>query len=372
MKAPLHVLHLEDDPRDTELIRDILEAEGIVSHVTRVETQTDFIASLERGGFDLILADYSLPSFDGLSALTIALERCPDLPFIFVSGALGEETAIEAVKGGATDYVLKERPSRIVPCVQRALLEVEERSKRKRAEAQLARVNRITTLGVVAASIAHEVNQPLGAIVTSAASCSRWLAAEPPDLEKARRALERIGKDGQRASEVIARIRALVQRETPRKDPVDINDTILEVVALTRDEIQRNDIVLCARLAEGLPLVPGDRVELRQVILNLIVNAIEAMSKIDDRCRELTIVSDVDGPKEVRVEVRDSGPGIAPEVADKLFEAFNTTKPGGIGLGLSISRSIIEAHRGRVWARGNVPEGTVFQFSLPVDEGELP
>jgi len=236
------------------------------------------------------------------------------------------------------------------------------------AQAALARVNRVTTLGVLAASIAHEVNQPLGAMVTSAASCSRWLAAQPPDFGKARRALERIGHDGRRASQVIERIRTLVQRHPPRRDRVEVNDAIGEVIALTRDLMRRNDVSLQTSFAQGLPPVNGDRIQLQQVIINLVVNAIEAMSAVGDRPRELAVRSAMDGQNAVRVEVRDSGPGVAPERARQIFEAFHTTKADGIGMGLSISHSIVEAHGGRLWVEPNAPHGAAFQFSLPVQE----
>jgi len=240
----------------------------------------------------------------------------------------------------------------------------------REAQDALARVNRVATLGVLAASIAHEVNQPLGAIVTSAASCARWLAAQPPDIEKARRSAERIERDGQRAGEIIHRIRALVKRDAPRREWLDLNETILEVIALTRDEVRRNDIALETRLAQDLPRAQGDRIQLQQVILNLIVNALEAMSTMGHQPRQLTIASMNDGPREVRVEVRDSGPGVAPDRAEKLFDAFYTTKAEGIGMGLSISRSIIEAHGGRLWATANEPHGAVFRFSLPLAEAQ--
>ena len=240
-----------------------------------------------------------------------------------------------------------------------------------RTQEELRRVGRATTLGALAASIAHEVNQPLGAVVTSAASCSRWLSAEPPDLDKARRALDRIVRDGQRASEVIVRIRALVTRRAPRKDPVDINESIRDVLPLARGEIERSGVVLRTRFAEDLPLVPGDRVQLQQVILNLIVNGIEAMSDVADRPRELVLVSAAHEAGGVLVEVHDSGSGLDPERADQLFEAFYSTKPEGTGMGLTISRSIVEAHGGRLWATPNEPHGAVFRFSLPVDEEAL-
>jgi PAS domain S-box-containing protein len=239
----------------------------------------------------------------------------------------------------------------------------------REAQAALARVSRVTTLGVLAASIAHEVNQPLGAMVASAGSCARWLGAQPPEIEKAQRSLERIARDGKRASEVIDRIRALVMRQPPRRDRVDLDQIILDVVAFTNDQMRRNDIALETLLGEGLPPVWGDRVQLQQVVVNLIVNAIEAMSAPGDRPRQLVIGAS-EAENGVCVEVRDSGPGIAPDISDKLFEPFHTSKAQGIGMGLSISRSIIEAHGGQLWTEPNLPHGAVFRFSLPVGQRE--
>ena len=235
------------------------------------------------------------------------------------------------------------------------------------AQANLARVNRAILLGEMTASIAHEVNQPIAAVVTGAGAGLRWLAAQPPELEEARQTLQRIVKDGNRASDVISRIRALVRKAPPQKGLMDINDTILEVVALTRSEVQRNRVSLQTRFSSDLPLVVGDRIQLQQVILNLIINAIEAMSGCGEGPRELLIGSGRDGADEACVTVRDSGPGLAWDKVDRLFEAFYTTKPDGIGMGLAISRSIIEAHGGRLWATANVPRGAVMQFTLPID-----
>jgi len=235
-------------------------------------------------------------------------------------------------------------------------------------QAELAHTTRVLTMGELTASIAHEVNQPLGAIVASAGACERWLAATPPQMEKARRALERIVNDGRRAGEVIKRIRALMKRQAPQKEWLEINEAIREVIAIAQHQLRRNDILVETRLAEGLPLVRGDRVQLQQVLLNLIVNAIEAMSGIDERRRELTIVSDADGPEAVAVEVRDSGTGVDPERAAHLFEPFYTTKSEGLGIGLSISRTIVEAHGGHLSAATNVPHGAVFRFSVPLEE----
>jgi signal transduction histidine kinase len=186
-------------------------------------------------------------------------------------------------------------------------------------------------------------------------------------MDKARRALERIANDGRRAAEVIQRIRALMKHQAPRKGWLDINETILEVLKLTQQELRRSDIRLESRLETGLPLVNGDRIQLQQVLLNLIVNAIEAMSGIERR-RLLTVLSAAEGPETVRVEVRDTGTGLDPQYTTRLFEPFYTTKPEGLGIGLSISRSIVEAHGGQLAASANTPRGAVFWFLLPVQE----
>jgi C4-dicarboxylate-specific signal transduction histidine kinase len=244
-------------------------------------------------------------------------------------------------------------------------------TERKRAEEalrdmqmELTHANRLTTMGELAASIAHEVNQPITAAVTYAQAALRWISAEPPDLGEVSEALTLIVREGNRAGEVVARTRALTKKVPARKDTVAINDAILEVIALTRAEAANNSVSVRTQLAEGLPRVQGDRVQLQQVLLNLIINAIEAMRDVGEEEREL-FISTRNEPDGVSVEVRDSGPGFAAETLERVFEAFYTTKPGGLGLGLSICRSIIEAYNGRLWASANLPRGASFQFALP-------
>jgi PAS domain S-box-containing protein len=249
------------------------------------------------------------------------------------------------------------------------VMDVTERRRAEEERQALAHVNRITTMGQLTASIAHEVNQPIAAVVTNAQAALRWLNMQPPDPEEVRQALDRIVRNGRRAGDVIGRIRALVRKTPPRKNQLDINDTIREVIALTRSELHRSGTSLQTQLADGLPLVPGDRIQLQQVMLNLILNAVEAMSGSDEGSRELLISTEEDGANGVRIAVRDWGPGLKPESLDRLFNAFYTTKPDGMGMGLSICRSIIEAHGGRVWAATNVPQGAVLQFTLP-QQGE--
>ena len=244
---------------------------------------------------------------------------------------------------------------------------------RKRGEAalgetqgELARVARLTTMGELTASIAHEINQPLGAVVNNASAGLRWLAMH--NLEEARRSVAMVIADGHRAAEIIGRIRALAQKAPPRKDWLDLNDTIRDVIAMARSELQSHGVLLRAELAGDVPVVLGDRIQLQQVVLNLIVNAIEAMSSAGDGRRELVVRSARAGEDGVLVAVSDSGPGPDPKGLDRLFEAFYTTKAQGLGLGLAISRRIIEAHAGRLWATANTPRGAVFQFTLPVGE----
>ena len=220
-------------------------------------------------------------------------------------------------------------------------------------------------LGQLSASIAHEINQPIGAAVNNAAAALRWLSKEPADLENVRQALNRIFANGNRASEVIGRMRALLKKAPFRKEDVDINQAILEIIALTGGEVTKNGILVQPQLAEHLPLIQGDRLQLQQVILNLIINAIQAMSDVGEGSRELLISTGKVEPDGVLVVVRDSGPGLTPANLERVFDAFYTTKPGGLGMGLSICRSIIEAHGGRLWATADQPQGATFQFTVP-------
>ncbi|TMJ67383.1 MAG: PAS domain S-box protein, partial [Alphaproteobacteria bacterium] len=244
------------------------------------------------------------------------------------------------------------------------VMDVTERRRAEEERQALAHANRITTMGQLTASIAHEVNQPIAAVVTNAQAALRWLNMQPPDPEEVRQALDRIVRNGRRAGDVIGRIRALVAKAPPRNDQLDLNEVMLDVIALTRSELRGSGTALQTQLADGLPLILGDRIQLQQVMLNLIFNAVEAMSEAQDGPRELLIRTDQDRPGGVLVAVQDSGPGLKPESIDRLFDAFYTTKPGGMGMGLSICRSIVEAHGGRMWATANVPQGAAFLFSL--------
>ena len=224
---------------------------------------------------------------------------------------------------------------------------------------------RVTSLGALTASIAHEVNQPLSGIITNASTCLRMLAADPPNVDGARETARRTIRDGNRASEVITRLRALFSKKDATTESVDLNEATREVIALSLSELQRNRVILRTELADDLPPVTGDRVQLQQVILNLLLNASDAMSGVDDRPRQLVIRTERDEERSCAPDRARCGRGFRTSSADRLFEAFYTTKSGGMGIGLSVSRSIIESHHGRLWAAPNDGPGATFSFSIP-------
>jgi PAS domain S-box-containing protein len=499
-KPPLRILLLEDNAADAALVQDILAADGLSCDIVHVQTRAEFVNALQDRRLDLILADYSLPAFDGVSALKLTLDARPDLPFIFVSGTLGEEVAIEALKIGATDYVLKSRLSRLAPAVQRAMREAEDRSERRKAEqalrrseaflseaqrlsrtgsfgwdvaneriywsdetfrifeydpattptiqtvldrahpedrprvrqtidrapaekrdftdeyrlvmrdgslkhvrvmarrmpaedaqsvvfvgavtditdskraeeeharlrqleADLARVNRVSMMGELAASLAHEIKQPIAAVAINAATCLRWLQSEPPRIEEARRKVSAIVNDVQRAGDIIDRNHALYRRGSSQRDLIDLNEVIRHMIAVLRDAADRNSISIRTELDPELAPTSADRVQLQQVLMNLMLNAIEAM-KGDSGALTITSRRSEDG--QLMVSIGDSGVGLPAEGAQRIFEAFFTTKPDGTGIGLPLSRRIIEAHGGRLWASANAPRGAVFHFTVPI------
>jgi signal transduction histidine kinase/FixJ family two-component response regulator len=496
--TPLRIILLEDDPQDAELIHELLKAGDIVCDIIEVQTREDFLAALQDGEIDLILADYRLPSFDGLSALKLMQSIRPELPFIFVSGTLGEEVAIEALKIGATDYVLKGRLARLVPSVERALREARERAERKKAEealrrsemylteaqrlshtgsfgwdaasgdlywsdetfrifecdpatkpsiqvaidrthpddrmhlrnvmertshgasevavehrlvmpdgsikhvravahraigkdpealvyvgavtditerkraeeeherlrqmeTDLARMSRVSTMAELAASLNHEIKQPIAAAVLHASACERWLGRDEAGLAQARASASATVAAAMRASGIIDRVRSLYMRESPQQDLVQINEIVRDMTILLSDAAERNAVTIRTELAPELPAAPADRVQLQQVLMNLMLNGIEAMQ---DTGGELTVASsNKDG--ELLISVSDSGKGLPADAYERIFEAFYTTKRQGTGMGLRISRRIIESHGGRLWATPNTGRGATFQFTLP-------
>jgi C4-dicarboxylate-specific signal transduction histidine kinase len=234
------------------------------------------------------------------------------------------------------------------------------------AQAELTRVARLTTMGELAASLGHELRQPLAAIVMNGSATLRWLDHEPPNLAEARDAATRIVREGQRADEVIRSLRALATKSGPQLSALDIDDAIREVLALTRSEMQRHAIVLHVDLAAGERPALGDRVQLQQVLLNLILNGLDAMASVGARARELKVSSALGEPGYVMVAVDDAGTGLEPAIAQRIFEPFFTTKAEGLGMGLSICRSIIQAHGGRLWVTPRAPHGTAFHFTVPL------
>ncbi|HWZ50954.1 MAG TPA: PAS domain-containing protein [Granulicella sp.] len=254
------------------------------------------------------------------------------------------------------------------------MMDVTERKQAERArealrlaQADLARISRVTTMGELSASLAHEVSQPISATVINAHACLSWLARDPPNLEEARAAAMRIAKDGKRAGDIISRIRQLFRKDPSQREFVDVNEIIREMIVLLRGEATQNNVFVVTELATDLPQVMGDRVQLQQVLMNLIINGIEAMKDAEGR-RELTIKSLPAETNQVLVSVHDTGVGLPPQQAEQIFDAFFTTKMHGTGMGLRISRSIIESHGGRLWASENSPRGASFYFTLLTKE----
>ena len=234
-----------------------------------------------------------------------------------------------------------------------------------KARSELAHVTRAMSLGALTASIAHEVNQPLSGIITNASTCMRMLDADPPNVDGARETARRTIRDGHRAADVITRLRALFSKKDGTSELVDLNQATREVIALSRRELERNRVILRTQLADNLPRVTGDRVQLQQVILNLLRNSSDAMSAVNDRPRELVFKTELEDGDRVRLSVRDTGKGFDQQTMDQLFHEFYTTKDGGMGMGLSVSRSIIENHQGRLWAMANDGPGVTFMFTIP-------
>jgi C4-dicarboxylate-specific signal transduction histidine kinase len=274
---------------------------------------------------------------------------------------------------GELELKVQERTAELAKANNELRGEIAERQRAEealqKAQGELAHVTRVMTLGELTASIAHEVNQPLAAVVTNGQAGLRWLALETPRLDEVRAAVERIVRDGNRASEVIQRIRALAKKNPTLMVSLDINDVIREAILLVQREVSSRGASLRTELASALPAVVGDRIQLQQVVVNLVINGIDAMTTITDRPREIVIQSQPHETREVLVAVRDSGIGLDADSADRLFNAFFTTKASGMGMGLSISRSIIMAHGGKLWASPNADHGAAFQFTVPIVGG---
>jgi C4-dicarboxylate-specific signal transduction histidine kinase len=287
---------------------------------------------------------------------------------LFISWLVERQRRDEAALLRAQQELEKKVQERTVELQRTHMLLMREFAERLQAEQELQRLNRLTratTMGVLAASIAHEINQPLAAVLTNANACLRWLAGDRPNLEEAKAAVQRIARDSQRAADVIARIRALLAKEPSAHQKRGINALVREMIPLLQGELQRRHIVLETDLAEGIPEVEIDSVQIQQLLLNLMANALDAMQEAPDRHHVLRIRTSPDGADAVRVAVSDTGVGLKPGEEEKLFDSFYTTKPEGMGLGLSISRSIVEAHGGRLEVTANPDAGVTFHFALP-------
>jgi len=340
-----------------------------------------FLPGLFAALLSVVAIDYYL--IPPLYGLGIELEEAPDIiAFVaaafFISWLNGDQKRAKESLRQARDELdakVQERTAELRRANEQLQSEIGEREAAQegltQAQAQIARIARITTMGELAASIAHELNQPLGSVVMSGDACLHWLAAKPPNLEEVQQAVEAIIRDGTRASAILIRTRGLLRRGERVRERLDLNEVVREVIALFDGELRRNGVSLETDLPGNLPQVVVDRVLLQQVILNLIMNAIEAMRAIRDQTRVLRIRAEKRSPDNVVVLVQDSGVGVDPRHSSRMFEAFYTTKVEGVGMGLAISRSIIEAHGGRLWAVANGGPGSTFCFTLPIDEGGM-
>jgi C4-dicarboxylate-specific signal transduction histidine kinase len=327
----------------------------------------------------LAVAYYFIPPPDSFTinatdaAYFAAFVACAIVASWVSASKKANEQALREARDLLEDRVAK-RTEELQKTNQELQASIEQREKAQQAligaQADLARLARFLTMGELTASIAHEVNQPLTAIVTNGNACVEWLCAPTPNLDEAKHAAETIVKDGTRAAAVLGRVRALFRNQTPSRDPLDVNDAISELLALLSHEFVRNAVEVRTHLSLQLPRVRGDRVQLQQVLLNLIMNAIDAMKgEVEDSGRladkQIAIRSLADGPSAVRVVVEDSGAGVDSRIADKIFEPLFTTKPQGIGMGLAIARSIIESHGGRLWTDSRPSGGAIFYFTIP-------
>jgi two-component system cell cycle sensor histidine kinase/response regulator CckA len=372
MKSPLHILHLEDDPNDAALIKSTLEAEGITCATTCVQDRDGFMAALEHGGFDLILSDFSLPAFDGLSAVEIARAKCPDLPVILVSGSLGEERAIDSLKSGATDYVLKQRLARLGPAVRRAMLEVEDRAERCRLQAQFIEAQKMEVIGHLASGVAHDFNNILAVIIGYSDLITTELEPDSP----LRKYTEEIRHASDRAAALTRQLLVFSRKQIVQPVVLDLNDVIKDLDKMLRRLVDEN-IALTMVPGKETGRIKADSGYVGQVLMNLVVNARDAMpngGKLTIATGNVTfdehnahICAGMVPGNYVMLSVTDTGTGMTDEVKKRLFEAFFTTKPvgKGTGLGLATCQTIVQQCSGHIEVQSELGKGTTFKIYFP-------
>ena len=373
------VLVVDDDPTNITVISGVLKDSFRIKVATNGKQALAMARAPDK--LDLILLDVVMPEMDGFEVCR-HLKANPatrEIPVIFLTGVTDAENEEKGFEIGAVDYIHKPFSAPIVLVRVRTQLALQAalrqaREARNQADellhalrAELAGVARLTAMGELATSIAHEIRQPLAAVVNNANAGLNWLNNQPPNLKQVRAALKRIVRDSERGSDVIGSIQGMLKKGEQERAWLDINDLIREVMSLVQGDLKDRGVSSRAELADDLPRVLADRIQLRQVILNLIMNAIEAMVSVSGRARVLRVRSENHGDNGVRVAVEDSGSGIAPEDMDRIFETFFTTKSEGMGMGLSICRSIVASHGGRITVAKGVPHGSVFQLILPGD-----
>jgi signal transduction histidine kinase len=372
MKSPLHILHLEDDPGDATLVRSILEAEGVTCATTCVQNHDDFVAALQRGGTDIIFSDSALPSFDGMAALNIAWKQYPDIPFIFVSGTLGEELAVDSLKSGATDYVLKRQLSRLVPAVRRAMHEVEARDEHKQLENQFIQAQKMEVIGNLAGGVAHDFNNMLGVIMGYCEIIMTKLPAENPVREH----VEQIQHAAERAVGLTRQLLVFSRKQTVQPVVLDLNATLGSLDKMLRQLIDENiDLHIVA--GKELGRINADSGYIGQVLMNLVVNARDAMPNGGELTIETSNVmldesyagihTGVIPGNYVMLDVSDTGAGMTDEVKAHLFEAFFTTKPSGkgTGLGLATCQTVVKQSGGHIGVYSEIGKGTTFKIYFP-------
>ena len=372
MKSPLHILHLEDDPADAELIRSLLEADGISCVVVRVEKEADFLAALDNGDIDLVLSDYSLPTFDGISAVQMVHARRPDLPVIIISGTLGEQQAIDCLQNGATDYILKERLLRLCPAVWRSMQDAEDRAERKKLEALLIEAQKMEVVGHLAGGVAHDFNNILAVIMGYSEVILSKLDAENP----LRKYTEEIQHASKRAAGLTRQLLVFSRKQIVNPVVLDLNQVVLEMEVMLGRLVDEN-IDISMELGKDLGSVSADSGYVGQLLMNLVVNARDAMpqgGKLEIKTDNVDMTRDRVGEcgdlapgGYVMLSIRDTGTGMSAAVKARLFEAFFTTKPAGrgTGLGLSTCQTIVEQSGGHITVASEEGKGTCFKIFFP-------